>query len=87
MDYLHFMASDLRGHLRRFATGPGISHVGRPMAHWRYYFRDGILHHRPNPAIRLQREDMRCHQALHRRAVLFHFVHASECNDGLQVLG
>jgi len=65
MDYLHPLAFGLRGYLRRLATNPGISHAGRPMAHWRYYFRDGFLHHRPDPIIRLQRENMRCHQALH----------------------
>jgi hypothetical protein len=65
MDCLHPLAFGLRSHLRHLTTNPGISYAGRPMAHWRYYFWDGFLHHRADPIIRLQREDMRCHQALH----------------------
>ena len=53
MGYLHPLAFGLRSHLRHIATDPCISYAGRPMAHWRYYFRGGFLHFRPDPIIRL----------------------------------
>ena len=34
LDRLHSLAFDLRGHLRRLATDPGLPYAGRPMAHW-----------------------------------------------------
>lgn len=52
MDYLHPLAFGLRSHLRRLATNPGIPYAGRPMAHWRYHFWDGLLYLRPDPIIR-----------------------------------
>lgn len=65
MDHLHSLAFGLHCHIHRFATGPCLPHVGRPMAHRRYHLRDCLLHDRAGPLVRFQRDNMRRHQALY----------------------
>jgi Chitin synthase export chaperone len=87
LGHLHPLARDLHLNLHRFATHPRLSHPRRPVADWRYHLWDGILHYRPGTSLCIQRHDLQCDQALHRRVVLLYALHAPERHDGIQILG
>ena len=70
------MAPGLCRRLYRLAARSRLPYAGRPMADWRHRLRHRILHGCTNHFVRVFRRYMRRDQALYRRPLLFHALHA-----------
>ena len=83
LGHLHSVAAHMHRHLHCVSADPGLPDSRGPLAYWRHHLRCRLLHYRPSHHVRLQRDDLRRHQALHRWPFLLHTLHAPERYDGL----